>query len=295
MDAVINLAGFVSSILERAALRNHVVTYREHSDQGFTLRPSIFRTSLARENEHILLRELIAAHPEDFTSDSSALELLVRMQHFSLPTRLLDVTFNPLVALYFACELAKRRAPTVKDGKRTTRSVATEGQVVILSVPKGRVRYFDSDTVSCLANLARLKYELKIEIDTTLEVKEFNASLPIKRLLHFIRQEKNGFEPEIKPTDINDIILVRPKQNNRRILAQSGAFFVFGERDEIVATDNNIISIARITVAADAKQTIRDELDKLGINEKTLFPEIERAARYLTGNISTQKMVSRLV
>ena len=37
--------------------------------------------------EHLLLRELIAAHPAEFLTDTSALEQLVRMQHYSLPTR----------------------------------------------------------------------------------------------------------------------------------------------------------------------------------------------------------------
>lgn len=77
-----------------------ISTYRGHGSPDFKLQPSIFRKPIARENEHILLRELIAAHPEDFNGDTSALETLVRMQHYSLPTRLLDVSMNPLVALY---------------------------------------------------------------------------------------------------------------------------------------------------------------------------------------------------
>ena len=60
---------------------------------------------------------------------------LVRMQHYDLPTRLLDITTNPLIALYFACA----------DG------VDYDGEVIIFQLPLARVRYFDSDTVSCLS------------------------------------------------------------------------------------------------------------------------------------------------
>src|SRR3546814_15113403 len=55
-------------------------SYRGHGSTYFKLKPSIFRKSSTKENEHILLRELIAAHPEDFHGDTSALEMLVRMQ-----------------------------------------------------------------------------------------------------------------------------------------------------------------------------------------------------------------------
>ena len=37
-------------------------------------------------------------------SEMSALELLAHIQHYGGPTRLLDVTFNPLIALWFAVE-----------------------------------------------------------------------------------------------------------------------------------------------------------------------------------------------
>lgn len=290
-----SVSSFVENILERSTSPNMIVSYRGHGSIEYRLQPSIFRKLETKKNEHLLLRELIAAHPEDFQSDTSALEKLVRMQHYSLPTRLLDVTFNPLVALYFACEVVKKRIPFVRAGKRTSRIHEQNGHVVILTVPKRLVTYFDSDKVSCIANLAQLSWKYKNEIDTDLDLKQFNCSTPIKRLLHFIRQEKNGFLPEIEPYDLQRILLVKPKQNNRRILAQAGSFFAFGLDDEIENNSPDKIKVEYITISAKAKISILNELDKLGINDKTMFPEIERAARYITGTLSSGATASKLL
>ncbi|GBQ53050.1 FRG domain-containing protein [Komagataeibacter sucrofermentans DSM 15973] len=170
-----------------------------------------------------------------------------------------------------------------------------DGHVVVLSVPKQRVRYFDSDTVSCITNLARLSWNYKNEIDTNLDLEKFNNSTSIKRLLHFIRQEKNGFLGEINPADLDSIILVKPKQNNKRILAQAGAFFAFGLKDEIGSRSGDRIRVNHIVIPADAKRNILNELDKLGINEKTMFPDIERAARYITGTLSSSNAATKLL
>lgn len=293
--SITSVSEFVESILERSSSTSIVTSYRGHGSTDFKLKPSIFRKSGTKENEHILLRELMAAHPEDFHGDTSALEMLVRMQHYSLPTRLLDVTFNPLVALYFACESVKKRILIKREGRPSTRTVEMDGQVVILLVPKRRIRYFDSDTVSCLTNLARLSWNYKEKIDTDLEQIKFNGSTPVKRLLHFILQEKNGFLPEIIPSDLDSILLVKPKQNNKRILAQAGAFFAFGLDEEIVSGSVDKIKVEHITINAKSKAGILEELDKLGINEKTMFPEIERAARYITGTLSSGDTASKLI
>ena len=286
--SITSVSDFVENILARPSSSKKIVSYRGHGSSAFRLQPSIFRKSDTERNEHILLRELIAAHPEDFHSDTSALEMLVRMQHYSLPTRLLDVTFNPLVALYFACESVKRRRQIKqRSGQVKTRTEEMDGDVVVLTVHKDNIRYFDSDTVSCLANLARLSWHYKKDLDTGLDKAAFNDSTPVKRLLHFIRQEKNGFLPEIEPDDLDRILLVKPKQNNRRILAQAGAFFAFGLDDEIENDTTDEVTVEHIRIDADSKGPIIKELDKLGVNEKTMFPEIERAARYITGTLAS--------
>jgi hypothetical protein len=294
MTEATSLVQFIEAILAIPASSRRIAAYRGHPSDKFVLKPFVFRSEVARASEHLILRELIAAHPSEFASDATALEQLVRMQHYSLPTRLLDVSWNPLVALYFACQPHKDTVPAVKAGRLLKINRAATGEVVILTVPLNRVRYFDSDKVSVLTNLARLKDNLKTKINTDLAQISFNKSLPIRRLVHFVRQENLQFEPEIIPDDLNDIVLVKTKQNNRRILAQDGAFFVFGMKEEILPDDPDI-RVQRITIPAGSKGGILKALDKMAINEKTLFPEIDRAARYITDNMSTSASLTRVL
>lgn len=82
------------------------VFYRGHADVSWALKASIFRSDKGIKKEHLLFRDMVAHEPQDFSQCKSALDYLVQMQHYGLPTRLLDVTTNPLVALYFACQPA---------------------------------------------------------------------------------------------------------------------------------------------------------------------------------------------
>jgi hypothetical protein len=67
--------------------------------------------------------------------------------------------------------------------------------------------------------------------------------------------------------------------SNRRILAQSGAFILYG-----IAPFKKIIfwpykiEETHLLVPQRAKEPIRKALANLGINESTLFPEIDKAA-----------------
>ena len=293
MTEASSLTAYIEAILARRANPNRLTCFRGHEDSAFNLQPCVFRSNENRLNEHLLLRELIAAHPSEFSSDVSTLELLVRMQHYSLPTRLLDASWNPLIGLYFACQPKKRRKLVVRAGKLIRASIEADGEVVILTVPRNKVRYFDSDTVSCLTNLARLKPSLKDGIDTSLSLEEFNTKLPIRRLLHFIRQERPSFEPEIKPEHLDGIFLVKPKQNNKRILAQDGAFFVFGLNGELTEQNTDGIKIERIKILAGKKADMLSDLEKLDFNDKTVWPEMERAALYITKRLTADRSLSK--
>ena len=87
----------------------------------------------------------------------------------------------------------------------------------------------------------------------------------------------------------HNIIPVKVKQSNSRIIKQSGAFLLFGIKygDKLRPPDINQlddpdelkIKIKRIRInGGQTKGNIIQELEALGITESTLFPEIEHQA-----------------
>jgi hypothetical protein len=270
---------FIEKVLSSEREYGSEVFYRGHSNRNkYKLEPSLFRKDddgnyLYLENEHILYRELLVSNSADFQSDEYVLDKLVRMQHYSLPTRLLDITSNPLIALYFACKSAPDE----------------DGEVIVFSMPRKEVKYFDSDVASCIANLVRLPKEEKNKVN--FEVDDFNSQTSVKRLVHFIREEKPYFESKIMPDDLRKIICVKGKQSNDRISSQSGAFLLYGLDTVMDEEGTPEITVTRITV--DNKAKILKELDLLNINESTVFPYIENSAKYIAEKYKFNKALQR--
>lgn len=266
-------AGSVGAFIEHVLALNHggrEVFYRGHSNRTkYRLEPSILRKDekgnyVYRDAEDQLYRELLVSNSIDFQGDVYTLDRLVRMQHYSLPTRLLDITSNPLIALYFAC----KSNPT------------QDGEVIVFSMAREQIKYFDSDTASCIANLTRLPKVSKDGLDfSSLDVRKFNKLAPVKQLLHFIKEEKPFFEPRLEPRHLRSIVCVKGKHTNSRIAFQSGAFLLFGHDATLDEAGTPEISVQRIAVTD--KETVLRQLDQLNINESTVFPYIENSAKYL--------------
>jgi hypothetical protein len=272
------LPDFIEAFAQYLSGSKYLKCFRGQRDASWPIVAGIFRPEFKEllANEKTAVRELISVHPSEFASDETMFDKLVRMQHFGLPTRLLDVSRNALVALYFATE------PSPHGSK------PSDGKVTAFAIPPKREKYFDSDSVSCIANLANMTSEEKgeiyglkellIERPVDEQIARFNDDGVIKRLHQFIRSEKSYFQPIINPIDLLQPYYVHPKMSNRRILAQSGAFILYGIDPFKELFFPYRIEETSFLVPHKAKEPIRKALANLGINESTLFPEIDRAA-----------------
>jgi hypothetical protein len=272
-----SVSDFVDHVMQWTRRGQRPVAFRGEQYRGWRTLPKVFRPDVGLYNhEKNAVRDLVSIHPQEFREDETMFDRLVRMQHFELPTRLLDVTTNPLVALYFAsAEYEENDEP--QDGK-----------VQALFLPEERQRYFDSDRVSCMANLANLTVGEKKEMAAAykLDKDEFNEQPVVRRLLWFVRIEKPHFEPKIEPKHLQQPVFVKPKMSNRRIIAQSGAFLIYGARrlrSREVDTDLGLLSVI---VPAAKKAEIRGQLERLGIHASSLFPEIDKASGFIVKRYS---------
>jgi hypothetical protein len=277
--APLTLTEFIEEFARYSSSSSYLKCYRGQRDSAWPQVAGIFRPALKEllNNEKRAVRDLISVQPHEFESDETMFDKLVRMQHFGLPTRLLDVSLNALVALYFATDPGPD--PRKPSG----------GVVTAFAIPPEREKYYDGDSVSCLANLAnmtseekaeiyRLRESLKGDISNNGNIKKFNENAVMKRLHQFIRSEKPYFLPIINPIDLFKPYYVHPKMSNRRILAQSGAFILYGIDPPKKMYFPNPIDETTFVVPQSQKSGIRLALERLGINESTLFPEIDKAA-----------------
>jgi len=75
-----------------------------------------------------------------------------------------------------------------------------------------------------------------------------------------------------------------------RIAFQSGAFLLFGHDASLGEDGNDAISVSRIPVAN--KEYVLKQLDKMNINDSTVFPYIENSAKYIAQKFAFQEAVS---
>ena len=134
-----------------SAYKEEDMFFRGQSDSNYLLQPSIVREIRWRKNEKLMFDELERLCPKEFYNLNTILDKLVEMQHYNLPTRLLDVSSNALVALLFACQNCEIDGEVLIFKDRRDRGPYT-------GVKETNIRYGHSDSVSLLTGISQMNY-----------------------------------------------------------------------------------------------------------------------------------------
>ena len=114
-----------------------------------------------------------------------------------------------------------------------------------------------------------------------------------RHLYAMIREEKPYYEPRIDPRHLFSVFVVEPEQSFARIRAQAGAFLISAfherfEQDEILRwnPETPVYTHYVLSVPSQRKQTLVNDLRRLGVTRETLFPGLDEATKAITRHFS---------
>lgn len=266
----------------------HTPYFRGHANKSWDLCPASARQFDATQEykSYIMAKK---EHPELFRECKSRLEDFVVLQHYGLPTCLLDITSNPLVALYFAC----------LDDKNNS-----DGCVYTIR----KYKRLEKDTDLWIEWMLSLRFLMGEHYNLCFSFDDAVKKLNIKEKAY-----------EFLFENLTEAQIVIPPINNDRIKAQAGAFLLSGFevsdvkdyavkytemvenkkydidemrqilfqnfiKDSYVDKYNNAFNLLA-SIPYTSKSSILKELDMCGINEATLFPEPEHQMQYIKNKI----------
>ena len=256
---------------------------------GYALKPSIGRYSklgslslFEREQKEREVLGVFTNHVLTYVRHlpRNHWEELAIAQHHGLPTRFMDWTTNPLVALYFAA-----RETQMDDNDKPLNSA-----VYVLTSDPLRFCDIGCPTLGEIKPLADLEttpasHLSPYEAFGLQENESADSSVPVSPVgasamtMPDVDDEKyiEPTGPVISPFAISENVIYDPPHVSPRIRAQDGVLMACHQ--PMQPLDEN--DYLEIVIKHEAHDDIRRRLDQYGVFDKQLFPDLDGIAKWL--------------
>lgn len=252
--------------------------YRGHSDSQYELVPSSERVA-HNVNFHVCAteRDLITRakneYPVLFSETDNPLDLLVKLQHYGIPTRLLDITANPLVALYFTS-----RSNFEKDGELFI--IGNKYEISLENPLRHDIaKYIGRSDIFAINHIRLEDFFIEILIRNKQSATDINKYVA------------NNYDEDTVSNMLKGLYFIYPPRLFERLYVQQGYFILLlnnykfrtfikkNKRIPYIEADVSISPIpkdheniiARYIIPAKSKKHLLEELKTLNITESTLF------------------------
>ena len=279
----------ISALTDLAKNRNLV--FRGYSKQP-ELYPNIIREKDLRNREIELLADF-EKYGLQYFSVNNAIDFMSYAQHFGLPTRLLDFTYNPFIALFFALYMQKGPKYNYAEDKEyyyirycdITEQIVFNSLPTIMSIADEYVKA-DSFSFQCKKSIETID-----EIIRSISEEYDGNDEKTKRILMYFatvyrttHKQELTRNPALFRPFINDllskfeserILLIDANQCSNRIIMQQGLFMFPYTLDkekhkEILEKNTDLILIHK-----DARDELLEYLDTIGLTSFRLMPDLQ--------------------
>lgn len=253
LDSINQYTELVQQEITRAG---RALWYRGCCEVSHSLIPTLYRHPTIRDasklielETKILSRFKQRSVPYQSRPLTSSWEHLFFMQHFGIPTRLLDWTENPYVGLYFALSAKPSRYA-------------------------GGNPVYDSDAVVWMLDPVAWNRKALEDIDWLGEVLTPGDDAPL-----------SGYEPFQSSTMIRTHpIAIYGTHNSYRIVAQRGVFVIFGKgllpMEETYQNSRfPPDTLIKVTIPSNRIAPLMKALNEIGVTDSVIFPDLDGLAK----------------